>query len=94
MKMQKNTFELVFNDRAFEDGWAEPYIVKVTTSKLMKIDELRNNINEAIKSAENSEDGMFCSIEGIEQIFSYLSALITSFEVYQLDDNFEFGRDI
>lgn len=91
MEEKKNTFTLIFNDRAFEDNWAEPYVVKVTTFEPITQNELRGIVEEAIKNAENSEDGMLCSTEGIDQIFSYLPGLITSYETSQMDDNFQFG---
>lgn len=89
--MKKKNFKFIFNDRAFEDNWAEPYIVEVITSREISIEDFRNLVEKTIKKIENSEDGFLCSEEGIKQIFSDLKDLIANLYITQYDYNFQFG---
>lgn len=90
--MEKKNFKFIFNDRMFDDGWAEPYIVEVTTRKPISKENLQIEIQAAIEEMQNDEDGMECSESGIKQIFSYIDDLILEIKISQLEYNFEFGR--
>lgn len=63
--------KLIFNNRMFEDGWAEPYLVTLIFSKLSEV-EIHNPQAQALKiqKCANSmlNDGISCSADGIEQI--------------------------
>lgn len=87
----KNNFKFIFNDRAFDDNWAEPYIVEIITQEPMKLKEIKQLIQEGIDKAENSEDGMIPSKDGIKQIFSYIKKQVIEIKISQCEYNFAFG---
>lgn len=68
-------------------------MIEITTQVPITVEKLKYHINTAIQKAQNSEDGIMCSEEGIKQIFSYIEEPILEFNISQYDYNFEFGRD-
>ena len=88
----KNNFRFVFNDRAFDDGWAEPYIVEVITNCQIEGNALRNKISKKIKEIENSEDGIECADSGITQVLDAIPE-IKCYNIHQDDFSFEYGRN-
>ena len=89
--MIKNKFQFVFNDSAFDDGSTFPYVVDVKTKKSIEPSYINERIDKAIEMCKNSDEGMQCSEDGINQIFSYLQDLILSFKVLQYDNSFNYG---
>lgn len=65
------TVKIIFNDRFFEDGWAEPYLVTLHFSELYDSEiKSPNIISEEIQKCINDmvTDGFDCSESGIKQI--------------------------
>lgn len=65
------TVKIIFNDRFFEDGWAEPYLVTLHFSELYDAEiKCPNIISEEIQKCINAmvQDGFDCSESGIKQI--------------------------
>lgn len=90
--MLKTNLTLIFNDRIFDDGYVEPYIINVFTKSDYEKNYVYDRIEEAINMAENSDEGMQCSEEGIRQIFSYLNDIVDYYVIDKHDYSFEFGR--
>lgn len=57
--------QFVMNDRFYEDGWAEPYLIRAKASKDASyiVLELQKIVNRIVK-----EDELPCGLEGIEKI--------------------------
>lgn len=63
--------KIIFNDRFFEDGWAEPYLVTLHFTKLHESEiKCPNLITGKIQKCINDMigDGFDCSESGINQI--------------------------
>ena len=59
--------DLIFNDRMFEDGWAEPYMVNLQfeANETYNANDLTIALQEC---ANNLSEDMNCSEDGIEMI--------------------------
>ena len=70
----------VFNDRMFDDGWAEPFVVhmKINT-RLMTADFLADRLRQIGSQLYN--DGVLeCSEDGVNQIMNKFKQLYPGFE--------------